>query len=296
MFLKLYFIIKAPTTKSIQTSPKTSFASIGSASIQTFSYATKPSSTSKLTTIFSKSETTKKDDLSNSTNATNKETISLILNSLNFSKNGFDFDDIIKIGNEIALQLLSDSSQDLSACITNCSNNGRCKLGSDLKLECDCFDNFAGKSCKTDLRPCSYYPCLKRGICEDQVNNSFFCNCSYPYFGSRCENEINVCQNHSCNNNGFCFENSSLPTCKCYNYYSGENCEIQDSLLKKIKSMISATSIAAIFILICFYSMLIISDIVKQFFTKRAIKTKPINRETNKEVKQYAAIKNTYKN
>ena len=233
--------------------------------------------------------------------------ISNFLKLLNFSRNSFDFSNILLRDPKIALQLLSNSDQDLAACLGNCSNNGNCQIGPDLKLQCVCFDNYTGSSCKTNTRPCSYYPCLNAGFCEDLPDSSFNCSCSYPYYGIWCENKKNVCQNFSCNNNGYCYDNSSEPSCNCYDNYNGKHCENQDPQLKKIKAIISIASVVAILCLVCFYLSFFIMDISKIFFSAKSNlakmrKSKPIkNNSTNNKTNQTEnqinmKIKYVYKN
>ena len=67
-------------------------------------------------------------------------------------------------------QLLS-SSYDLTACLSNCSNNGVCNYyQSEDKYACECFPDYMGDKCQTDSRPCSYYPCLNNCSCQEFLN------------------------------------------------------------------------------------------------------------------------------
>ena len=178
------------------------------------------------------------------------------------------------------------SNMDSSTFLSNCSNNGLCKF-SNGKLFCECFPGYIGVKCQTNSRPCSYYPCLNEGTCNESFNVSslnnqqvwdFTCECPKFFYGKRCESKVNVCENETCNGNGHCFDNSSIPTCKCVLYFSGARCEIQEEKLKTIKTVISYTAIIAIAIIVMLYSSCYIMDIVKLFKPKMVKIKKPAKR------------------
>ena len=196
------------------------------------------------------------------------ETIQIINYMIESTKN----DSIANMTADQKSKLLS-SKIDVSSCLSNCSNNGVCKL-SNGKYVCDCFPDFIGAKCQTNSRPCYYYPCLNNGTCTDILNENltilnnqkvwdFICNCSQFYYGNRCQQKLNICENVTCSGNGHCIDNSSVASCKCYMYYSGAQCQNQSQILTTIKKAISVTAAVAITTLICFYSSFFIMDIIK---------------------------------
>ena len=58
------------------------------------------------------------------------------------------------------------SSEDFSACLSNCSNQGTCVLSTN-KYICDCFEDFTVDKCQVNLKPRSYYPCMNNADCID---------------------------------------------------------------------------------------------------------------------------------
>ena len=122
-------------------------------------------------------------------------------------------------GDKNLIELIK-SSHDINNCLTNCSNNGCCKL-KDEKFLCECTEYFTGKSCQVDQRPCSHEDvCIHYLKCEnilekidDQINFDFKCHCKDNFYGKRCENKINLCQNETCSGNGLC--KSKNTTIKC---------------------------------------------------------------------------------
>ena len=172
---------------------------------------------------------------------------------------------------EKQMQLLS--TYDMTACMSNCSNNGVCKFSND-KYSCECFPDFIGERCQTNSNPCSYYPCLNNATCNEQLNVNqtilmnqkvwdFSCNCSQFYFGNRCQSKINVCENETCNGNGLCFDNSSVATCQCFIYFNGSHCETEETVLVTIKQVTAGAAIIAISFISLFYSSFFAMDFLK---------------------------------
>jgi hypothetical protein len=199
------------------------------------------------------------------------------------------------------IQLMSN--YDMSACMLNCSGNGVCKF-SNNKYSCICFPDYVGEKCQTNSRPCTNYPCLNNGECFDFLNVNqtiltnqkvwdFSCNCSQFYFGERCESKINVCQNETCSGNGHCFDNSSVATCKCFIYFSGPRCEIEESQLKTIKQVISVTAITAILLISAFYLSFFVMDIIKlsSIFQE---KNQKVSRKELPKIKEEIKVKPVY--
>jgi hypothetical protein len=113
------------------------------------------------------------------------------------------------------LNILSLPGQDMTGCLSNCSNHGRCTLNSKNKFVCECEQYYRGSNCEIDIRACTKKPCQNNATCTEviipgQEDQGFMCNCSSPvYYGERCEQKINVCWNKTCNMNGKCFDNNS---------------------------------------------------------------------------------------
>ena len=100
---------------------------------------------------------------------------------------------------------------------------------------CQCFPNFAGRSCQSDTRICSTFPCLNNGTCLDSIlnnTNTFKCQCRANFYGIYCENAVNLCQNETCSENGYCTVNSNEITCRCFLEFSGIQCEVENISIK----------------------------------------------------------------
>ena len=202
---------------------------------------------------------------------------------------------------EEKIQLMSN--YDMSACMSNCSDNGVCKF-SNNKYSCLCFPDYVGEKCQINSRPCTHYPCLNNGECTDILNVNqtiltnqkvwdFSCNCSKFFFGQRCESKINVCQNETCSGNGHCFDNSSEATCKCFIYFSGPQCNIEESKLKIIKQVVSVTAITAILLISAFYLSFFIMDIFK-FTSIFQVKNTKVSRKELPKIKEEIKVKPVY--
>ncbi|CAF0881728.1 unnamed protein product, partial [Brachionus calyciflorus] len=107
------------------------------------------------------------------------------------------------------LDILNDPTQDLTGCLTNCSNNGWCgKI--EKKIKCKCFNEYEGSNCAETTNICKKEKrCLNNAICIPLENNlNYKCECKYPYYGENCQYEIDLCQNITCLN-GICYVNES---------------------------------------------------------------------------------------
>ncbi|CEF64522.1 Low-density lipoprotein receptor-related protein 6 [Strongyloides ratti] len=108
-----------------------------------------------------------------------------------------------------------------------CLNGGICDKKKNI---CLCPGGISGKSCEND--PC-YNRCLNKGICTMSTKGSPspHCDCPIEYHGERCEKL--KCAGR-CNKNGICIvdEITGLPLCHCNIGWSGENCEISESVCK----------------------------------------------------------------
>ncbi|CAF0916778.1 unnamed protein product [Brachionus calyciflorus] len=175
-------------------------------------------------------------------------------------------DDLTLTNAKFILDLFNDPTQDLSGCLTNCSNNGWCgKI--EEKIECKCFNEYEGSNCGETTNICKKEKrCLNNGICFPIENNlNYKCECKYPYYGENCQYEIDLCQNITCLN-GICYVNESKsPFCKCFNYYKGERCQEPETSLVVISSFIKISSVIAIIVICCLFLIVILSDVISIF-------------------------------
>ena len=165
----------------------------------------------------------------------------------------------------LMLNLLGLSGQDLTGCLSNCSNQGTCGLNEANKLVCKCEEFFTGDSCETDTRACSYFPCQNGANCTEVIVpnglNTFNCTCnSSIYYGDRCQMKVDICEGISCSFNGKCFNIMNVPVCKCFINYNGTRCELKSEALKAIESTISCMSIVAICLIGIFFVMIMAMD------------------------------------
>lgn len=108
-------------------------------------------------------------------------------------------------------------------------------------------------------------PCKNNGSCIDMRNNVankelFRCACQPKYFGKHCEFKEDICAGRICSWAGRCFDNSSVPVCKCFKHYSGDDCETKSEELKRIKRTASNMTWVAIGIISLFYASALASD------------------------------------
>jgi hypothetical protein len=158
------------------------------------------------------------------------------------------------------------SNADISSCLSNCSNQGICKLSTNQTYICECNANFMGKSCQTDERPCSQAnKCLNNGTCinsQDLTSSSCQCLENGPFYGQYCENTINLCENVTCSSHGYCTQNQNETKCKCNRGYEGDMCEKELNEVKKVKYTQWTTTIICIVCIITFWLVIITSDIL----------------------------------
>jgi hypothetical protein len=183
---------------------------------------------------------------------------------------------------------------DMSQCASNCSNNGACTIGQNMRYVCDCHQNYTGPTCNVDARPCSAGPCLNNGTCSQTLTNgtySFNCDCKPNYTGDRCENfDLNgLCAKLSCVK-GICKFDAvtSTVSCSCFPMYSGEKCEIESAQMTAIKSTISASAIIAIMSIAITFTLVLISDIIDHCYIRRR-KSKILLKKPTKQRFKYKA-------
>jgi hypothetical protein len=193
------------------------------------------------------------------------------LQSINYTLNP-SFENLLNMSQANMLQLLDilQSNNDISACLANCSNQGFCQLNTQtLKYICECNENFMGKSCQTDVRPCSQSnKCLNNGTCinsQDLISSSCQCPEGIPFYGQYCENLRDLCENMTCSSHGYCIQNLSETKCKCFNGYEGDVCDKELNKVKKVKYTQWTTTIICVVCIIIFWLVIITSDILDYF-------------------------------
>ena len=176
------------------------------------------------------------------------------------------------------LQFIINANYDISGCVTNCSNNGLCKLQTKIQqYSCECNGGFSGKSCQIDSNPCSQSPCLNNGVCTSN-STTFSCACKTSYSGNNCEIEENICANHTCGGNGYCFRNGTQPACRCFSGYSGNECELASNALLLIKA-VQTSSLAICLGSIVFTVVTILLNDVWNYFIPKHNKDKKSKRK-----------------
>ena len=169
---------------------------------------------------------------------------------------------------QLILEILKSNS-DVTSCLSNCSNQGVCKLSTNKTYICECNANFMGKSCQTDERPCSQANrCLNNGTCINSLDlTSSSCQCPQngPFYGQYCENMRNLCENVTCSSHGYCSQSQSETKCKCYVGYDGDKCEIVSSSVRVVKSIQWTTTIICILCILIFWMMIVGSDVLGYF-------------------------------
>ena len=192
---------------------------------------------------------------------------------------------------EKLLNLLSNSTFDLSGCLRSCSNRGTCPFNIQTQtFKCDCDQYFTGSSCQYDTRPCSLNgQCLHNGLCSNTMsaNVSYECKCSGNFTGTNCETFSNVCQSETCSSNGHCYVNEANEwSCKCYTDYSGDKCETANTLVKVVKY--AKTSSLVVFLsVICTFTFLIVANDILNIFCPKSKLIKKILKTQRPKVEKF---------
>ena len=166
--------------------------------------------------------------------------------------------------------------------MTNCSNNGECKLDNGYKFKCNCFGDYIGRYCEVNMKPCSNILCLNNGTCHNSLYNGtyyFSCECNSLYFGQYCQNKIDICKNITCSKNGYCYENSGKAICECFKHYLGDDCSKMTNQLKFIKKFIEYTSIIAICNVVVFFMIIILMDLTKSTTIKKRFQSVTVSKK-----------------
>jgi hypothetical protein len=167
-------------------------------------------------------------------------------------------------------QLLNilESDSDISSCLSNCSNQGVCTLKNQTYY-CECNENFIGKSCQTDKRPCSQSNnCLNNGTCINSLDlTSSSCKCPENglYYGEYCENKKNLCENVTCSLHGNCIQNQNETVCTCFIGFKGDECEIESNAVKVVKGVQWVSTTICIVTLVFLWFLFICSDLLSYF-------------------------------
>lgn len=199
---------------------------------------------------------------------------------------------------KLVMRILNNYTEDISGCLSNCSNNGICIYNYQNKFVCSCLSGYSGSACQANVKPCSKNQCLNNGTCSNKFNilknnYEYRCLCSKYYYGDNCEHKVDVCKNVTCSNHGTCVDNSTLPICRCFNLYEGNVCEKESDKLKTIIIVISISSKIAIITIVTFYLLIILSDIQSIFFLqKKTNKKEKILNFKNKIIFMKKCLKN----
>ena len=104
--------------------------------------------------------------------------------------------DIMNGNPSVLISMLKMPNQDLSGCLSNCTNRGSCSVDEKGDFICSCQEFFDGADCSVDTRACSSNPCKNNGTCLEieRVNstNSFNCSCSSKLFYGNILNKLTV--------------------------------------------------------------------------------------------------------
>ena len=195
------------------------------------------------------------------------------ISNLSFNLNNTTNADI-----QIIIQLLSKVNYDISGCLVNCSNNGKCSLDVNTQMYvCLCSSNFFGTACQIDSIPCSSSKCLNNGTCIhfNTVSNetTYKCECQANFNGDHCENMINSCANRTCSLNGYCFQNETASLCKCFSDFYGDECDLEKSAIKTLKD-IQATSLILCLLFVGFTAFTILANDVVNFLMQKSYRSK----------------------
>ena len=93
--------------------------------------------------------------------------------------------------------------------------------------------------------------------------------------GDNCEKRLDICSNKTCSNQGKCFINGTVPTCRCFKFFSGDDCEIKSEEIKSMKQQTAVMSTLAIVIVIGFYGSIFMMDFFKYFYTDLMLRIYP---------------------
>ncbi|KAK4887668.1 hypothetical protein RN001_003939 [Aquatica leii] len=133
---------------------------------------------------------------------------------------------------------LSRKSTNLNQCLptttqlcnnsTNVCNKGKCVVEDSFYYSCSCDANYIGSHCETQINSCSSNPCLNRGVCvpNSEDTSDYSCKCREGYTGQICEEIEDKCDK-VCQNGGKCArtDDDEEEVCVCEEGFGGECCE-----------------------------------------------------------------------
>ncbi|CAL4154580.1 unnamed protein product, partial [Meganyctiphanes norvegica] len=139
--------------------------------------------------------------------------------------------------------------RDIDDCASNPCYNGAICVDKLLDYECQCPESWEGTHCEIDVDECikDPYLCANGGQCIN-FDGGFDCKCDDLFCGQTCILD-NPCINYNCSDHGICMsfcdqelnsENQTMPDCVCEEGWTGDFCEIEDSLDLNLAIIIGA--------------------------------------------------------
>ncbi|GMT31300.1 hypothetical protein PFISCL1PPCAC_22597, partial [Pristionchus fissidentatus] len=115
---------------------------------------------------------------------------------------------------------------------TPCGSHGICEKSTGVSgYKCSCLPGYTGSHCDALVSTCFVSSCSSHGDCEPVLNGTL-CHCIAPFSGPSCSLRIGACSLVPCQNDGECVEETSgESSCRCREYYLGDQCEVAGSCL-----------------------------------------------------------------
>ncbi|XP_072027809.1 uncharacterized protein [Amphiura filiformis] len=104
-----------------------------------------------------------------------------------------------------------------------CENGGTCIDRGGGFSVCICPETFAGDRCER-ADFCLSNPCLNGGNCTS-LSDRYTCKCYDGFTGTNCENDYDECISLPCKNGGTCSNLASSYACSCTDEWRGPNCQ-----------------------------------------------------------------------
>ncbi len=94
--------------------------------------------------------------------------------------------DLSDISPKVVVGLMKMEDQELTGCMANCTNVGKCIIDDFGIFLCQCGEFHVGEDCSKDRRACSSTPCQNNATCIEIENknasNTYSCKCSSNLF------------------------------------------------------------------------------------------------------------------